>query len=127
LAICSSLTFLPLGIGLAVSNFLLTKKCNVVVVARSADSLQQIQQQHPDRVKVIAKDLTDLSLGKDVVNLAINTWGRLDGLVINHGALTPVKTVANASVEEWRESFDVNFFSAISLVTHDSKVQKEYN
>lgn len=98
------------------SSYLLTKNANVVIVARSADALQQIQQQHPGRVRILARDLSNLAVGSEAVNLAIDTWGRLDGLVVNHGVLTPVKTVANSTADEWRDAFNINLFSAISLV-----------
>ena len=42
---------------------------------------------------------------------------RLDGVIVNHGILDPVKRVANVEAEEWRNLFDVNVFSAIALVS----------
>ena len=52
--------------------------------------------------------------------LAIERWGRLDGVVINHGALSPMARLADASIEEWKTLYDVNFFSALALVSPDS-------
>ena len=51
--------------------------------------------------------------------LAIKKWGRLDGVVINHGALSPMARLADASIEEWKTLYDVNFFSALALVSPD--------
>lgn len=47
----------------------------------------------------------------------MSRWNRLDGVIINHGTLDPVKKVADSSAEEWRKSFDINVFSALSIVS----------
>ncbi|KAF2665492.1 NAD(P)-binding protein [Microthyrium microscopicum] len=104
------------GIGRAVAKFLLDKKCKVVVAARDGNALDQLRQDYPDNALVVVADFSDLKVGQEVVNAAIKTWGRLDGIVINHGQLAPVNRVGNTTAEQWRQAFDVNFFSAISLV-----------
>jgi len=65
---------------------------------------------------VLAGDVSDFSLAKKAVELALDRWGRLDALIVNHGTLDPVKKVADSSPEEWRSAFDVNVFSAVGLV-----------
>jgi NAD(P)-dependent dehydrogenase (short-subunit alcohol dehydrogenase family) len=67
---------------------------------------------------VLAGDVSDFSLAKKAVELAIGRWGRLDALVVNHGGLDPVKKVADSTPEEWRSAFDVNVFSAVGLVSY---------
>jgi NAD(P)-dependent dehydrogenase (short-subunit alcohol dehydrogenase family) len=71
-----------------------------------------------DKVEVLAGDVSDFSLAKKAVELAIGRWGRLDALVVNHGGLDPVKKVADSTPEEWRSAFDVNVFSAVGLVSY---------
>jgi NAD(P)-dependent dehydrogenase (short-subunit alcohol dehydrogenase family) len=60
--------------------------------------------------------MADFSLGKQTVELATKEFGSLDGIVINHGVLDPVERIASWNVDEWKHHFDINFFSAISLV-----------
>jgi len=67
-------------------------------------------------VEILAGDLTDLSLGQKAVDLAIQRFGRLDGLVVNHGAVEPVQKIVDADLNEWKEAFDLNVFSAIAMV-----------
>ena len=86
------------------------------MVARSREPLEALSKEYPDKVKVLAGDLADFSLGKQAHDLATTTWKRLDGLVVNHGVLEPVKKVAQTEAEEWRQLFDVNVFSAVSMV-----------
>lgn len=42
--------------------------------------------------------------------------GKIDGVVINHGALEPLESVANSTIGEWKKLYDINFFSALALV-----------
>lgn len=51
------------------------------------------------------------------VALALSTFSRIDGLLLNHGTLDPVTSVASASAAAWRASFDTNFFSIVAFVT----------
>lgn len=107
------------GIGLAVSKFLLQKpqSCNLVVVARSREPLESLQKESgAGRVEVLAGDLGDLSMGQKAVDLALSTWGRLDGVIINHGQVEPVQRVVDADMDAWRKSFDLNVFSYIAMV-----------
>jgi len=104
------------GIGLAASHFLLNQHYNIIAVARSKQPLQKLQSEYPDQVEYLAGDLADFSLGKKIVDLAISKFGHLDGLIINHGVLNPVKRISETDAEEWRGAFDVNVFSAIAMI-----------
>nr|POF03962.1 putative oxidoreductase c30d10.05c [Quercus suber] len=103
------------GIGLAIAHYLLKRSHRLVLVARTEQPLRQLEQEYKDQVAVVAGDLKDFSVGPKAVQLAEERWATLDGLIINHGVLDPVKRIADASVEEWKASFDVNFFSAVAL------------
>jgi len=65
----------------------------------------------------VTGDMADFSIAKRAAELATSEFGQIDGLVINHGLLSPVTRIANSKVEEWKKSFDINFFSAIELVS----------
>ncbi|KAL4937910.1 hypothetical protein BDV06DRAFT_202058 [Aspergillus oleicola] len=107
------------GIGLAISKYLLSQPTlhNVIVIARSIEPLQTLEQQHNGRVAVLNGDLADFSLGKKAVDLALKQFGRLDGLVLNHGVLGQVGKIGTADIEQWKKGYDVNFFSLISFIT----------
>lgn len=49
-----------------------------------------------------------------MVETAVNTYGKLDGLVINHGLLT-IKKLSETSLEEFKAAYDVNVFSYLAL------------
>lgn len=106
------------GIGLAVAKYLLTapQAHNVVVVARSIEPLQKLKEQYTKQVEVVNGDLADFSLAQKAVDAALKTFGQLDGMVLNHGILGQVGKVAEADTEQWRQGFDVNFFSLVAFV-----------
>lgn len=57
-----------------------------------------------------------------VTDLAVKFGGKIDGIVINHAALEPIKRVADSSVDEWKKLYDINFFSPLSLVSRSADV-----
>nr|OQO16581.1 hypothetical protein B0A51_17637 [Rachicladosporium sp. CCFEE 5018] len=104
------------GIGLAMAHHLLAHNHNLVLLSRSEAPLRKLEEQYPKQVAVLAGDLADFSLGDQAVRLAEDRFKGMDGLIVNHGVLEPVMRVKDSHVGEWKSAFDVNFFSAISLV-----------
>lgn len=86
------------------------------MIARSTEPLQKLKDQYPKQVEVLTGDLTDFSLGQKAVDLALKTFGRLDGLVLNHGGLGQVGNVAEANPEQWKQGLDLNFISLVAFV-----------
>ena len=79
--------------------------------------MDQLRTDHAGRVETLVGDLAaDMNMGQKAVNLAIEKFGRLDGIVLNHGTLGAVARLSEASVEEWKKGFDINVFSAIAVV-----------
>ncbi|KAG8530070.1 uncharacterized protein KY384_005552 [Bacidia gigantensis] len=103
------------GIGLAIVRYLISQSHNVVILARSAEILRQLQQEHPKQVRPLAGDLADFSLADKAVGLAQKDYGRLDGLVLNHGAMFGVKSLEDCNIDDWRSMFDINLFSAVAF------------
>ena len=103
------------GLGLAIARYLLRASHNVVAVARSEQPLRDLEKEYSGQVAVVAGDLADFSIGQKAVDLATNYWQRLDGVIVNHGVLDPVKKVVDSTADEWRASYDVNLFSAFSI------------
>jgi NAD(P)-dependent dehydrogenase (short-subunit alcohol dehydrogenase family) len=61
----------------------------------------------------VAGDVTDGVVSDKAIALAN---GRLDGLILNAGILT-VSRIANTTADEFRHTFNVNFFSVVDLVS----------
>ncbi|KAK3171779.1 hypothetical protein OEA41_003863 [Lepraria neglecta] len=103
------------GIGLAIVQYLLKTSNDVVVIARSKDALEKLREKHPEHVRVLVGDLGDLSLAQKGVDLAAKEFGRLDGLIVNHGIIDPVTKLRDTNAEDWKKTFDVNFMSAVAF------------
>ena len=89
----------------------------MVVIARSAEPLQKLKDQYAKQVEVLNGDLADFSLSQKAVNLALKSFGRVDGLVLNHGVLGQVGKIAEADPEQWKQGFDINFISSVAFVS----------
>lgn len=86
------------------------------MVARSLEPLQKLKEQYSNQVEVVNGDLADFSIAQKAVDAAVKTFGRLDGMVLNHGILGQVGKIEIANTDEWRQGFDVNFFSLVEFV-----------
>lgn len=109
----------PPGIGLAAAKYLLAspQAHNVVVVARSPEPLQNLKAQYNKQVEVLNGDLGDFSLAQKAVDLAVKSFGRLDGMILNHGVLGQVGKIAQADLQDWKDGFDINFISLVAFVS----------
>lgn len=105
------------GIGAAMAEFLVQNSHNVVLIARTEQPLEELRKRYPEQVQVIAGNLGDLSLAQKAVKSALEVFGKLDGLILNHGMMDPVTKIETSDMEEWRKLFDVNFFSVVAFVS----------
>lgn len=107
------------GIGLAIASFLIEapEHHNLVVLGRDENALQSIKSRAPARVRGLAGDFSNLSLGQGAVDLAVAAFGRVDGLVVNHGTLGEVNRIADCDPVGFQKTFDVNFISAVACVS----------
>jgi NAD(P)-dependent dehydrogenase (short-subunit alcohol dehydrogenase family) len=115
------------GLGKAVVSYLLRQSTSkLVLVSRSEEPLAAIKEPNPERVEYIAADISNPETPAKLVKKAIDAYGRLDSVVLNHGVLDPVAKIADANIEAWRKSFDVNFFTAVDLVRgHEREIDMD--
>ncbi|KAH6885318.1 hypothetical protein B0T10DRAFT_92931 [Thelonectria olida] len=102
------------GIGAAITKYLLDQSHKVVITARSRGPLEELQRSHPDQVQFIDGDMTQSEMPTRLTDLAVSSFGRIDGIVINHGVLEP-KRFADTSIDQWKQLYDVNVFSGIAM------------
>ena len=102
------------GIGRAVATRLAQEGCDVVLVARSADALEdaasEIRARHQVQAAVIA---ADLSRQAEIERVA-DEVGALDILVNNAGAI-PGGDLLAVGDEAWRTAWDLKVFGYISM------------
>ncbi|POS87235.1 hypothetical protein EPUL_001461, partial [Erysiphe pulchra] len=104
------------GIGLAIARYLLLSGNRVLCIARTQEPLDILQKEFPGQVAVLKGDLRDFELGAQAVAKTLQEFNSIDGLIINHGSLSPIKRLADSDPTEWRSAFEVNFFSAVAMI-----------
>jgi NADP-dependent 3-hydroxy acid dehydrogenase YdfG len=52
-----------------------------------------------------------------IIESTLKAFGRIDGLVVNHGTLSPITKISDTDVMEWKQAYDINIFSAVALVS----------
>lgn len=93
------------GIGRAVAELLVDEGCRVLAVSRSPI-------EGPG--EPFAIDVTVPTAGEAIVEECLRRFGRLD-VVVNNVGLAEPKRFAELTAEDWRRSFDINFFSAVAV------------
>ncbi|KAI5867450.1 NAD(P)-binding protein [Durotheca rogersii] len=104
------------GLGLAVAQYLAQASHRVFLVARTEKDLQAFKAQHGSSVEYLAVDLADWKVAPRIIESALQAFGRVDGVVVNHGVLAPITRISESNVEEWRKAYDINVLSALALV-----------
>lgn len=101
------------GIGAAVARTLAARGDSVVICGRREAPLRAVAEQTGAHVCV-----ADVGRADDVarvVDEAVATYGRLDGLVLNHGIIH-LGRVGDLTLEQWEETLRVNLTSPFLLV-----------
>lgn len=70
----------------------------------------------PGRIGVCLGDVTKAETSQNAVKLAVSSFGQLDAVIANAGVLDPVGPISDAVVGNWKNLYDVNFFSVVDLV-----------
>ena len=98
------------GIGEATAKLLASKGAKVVLGARRADNLKRIAdeiQQYGGQAVYQELDVTQQSENDAIVQLAKNSFGRVDAIFLNAG-LMPNSPLSALKTDEWHQMVDVN-------------------
>lgn len=97
------------GIGSGIVYEALDEGAYVLAAGLRAEDLEQLVNGAPnrDRLQTRVVDVTKEQEVADLVQAAVDTWGRLDGMANNAGILIPNNVVA-ATYEEYQAQMDVN-------------------
>ncbi len=102
------------GIGRATAEHLVERGYRVVICARGADRLEETARDlGTDRVAWHACDVGDEAAAAAAIGVAIDRFGRLDGLVCAAGVIGSFKPIAELTPADWAEVLDVNLMGPI--------------
>lgn len=128
-----SKVFLVTGVSRGIGSSIVEKLCSiettkiVIGIARSKDKLEELKTQYSGKFNYICGDVSDEETITEAVNFIESKYKRLDGIVANAGVLDPVEDVNNIHISKWKQLFDINFFSVVSLVGHALPLLKQSN
>ncbi|KAF4439157.1 hypothetical protein FACUT_4339 [Fusarium acutatum] len=106
------------GIGLATVKKLLasTKVAHVLVIDINVSNLATLAQQYPKKLHIVCGDVTKQSDSLKAVKTLIEKAGSISDLILNAGTFKPVGELPTITIEAWKATFDVNFFSVVHMV-----------
>ena len=102
------------GLGRATADALVADGARVVVSSRSQQSVDAALADLGDNARGLAADNADPATAEAVVQLALSTWGRLDGALISVGG-PPGTNPPEATDEQWRAAFESVMLGAIRV------------
>src|ERR1700736_5068142 len=100
------------GLGRSIVEAALAAGHNVVATARAPASLDDLASRFPDRLLAQRLDVTDEIRAREVVEAAVERFGRIDVLVNNAG-FSGVGSIEDMPLDLIEAQFDTNFMGAI--------------
>lgn len=84
-----------------------------------AEAEQLVEECGAERCQAVQADLTGATHAEELVRAAVENFGALDVLVVNHGIWPPDKiAIDQMSDEQWHDTLAVNLDSAFALTKH---------
>lgn len=102
------------GIGVAIVEEFIALGAEVLAVARKAEDLAQLQQRFPEKLHVLAADVSTAEGRESIIRYVQDTWKSLDILVNNVGTNIR-KATTDYTPEEYDYVMNTNLRSAFDL------------
>ncbi|MGY2225555.1 oxidoreductase [Pseudomonas gingeri] len=102
------------GLGRNIAEAVLAAGERLVATARDPQRLDDLVARYGDQVRLVALDVTDAAAAQAAVQVAVDTFGRLDVLVNNagYGHLAPFE---QTEAEAFRAEVETNFFGVVNM------------
>ncbi|AYV33083.1 (S)-1-Phenylethanol dehydrogenase (plasmid) [Streptomyces sp. ADI95-16] len=106
------------GLGRALALRAARNGADVVLAARTESVLAETAAEVEAagrRALAVPTDITDEAAAQALVKTAVETFGRVDGLVNNAFAVPPMVPLAEVAIEDVRAGFETNVYAALRL------------
>ena len=102
------------GLGRAIAEAVLAAGDRLIATARHPEQLSDLVGRYGDNVRAVALDVTDEHAAIAAVQLAVDTFGRLDVLVNNAGYGNLV-AIEDTTIQDFRAQVETNLFGVVNL------------
>lgn len=99
------------GIGEAAARYFAEQGAQVVLAARSAEAITAIAQDIQDQggsATALPCDVSDHTAVQTLIDHAVATFGRVDGLINNAAVIDPIARLADCDPDAWGKAVDIN-------------------
>ncbi|GFE81809.1 short-chain dehydrogenase/reductase [Steroidobacter agaridevorans] len=100
------------GLGRALSKAVLDAGHLLVATARDRSSLSDLVERYGDAVRTAALDVSDPAAAEAAVQLAVDSFGRLD-VVVNNAGYGNVNSIEDTELADFRRQIETNLFGTI--------------
>lgn len=102
------------GIGEATAKQLAENGAKLILAARRLDRLKAIQAAYPDaNILIQQADVTNNDEVKKVVDLAMDTYGKID-VLYNNAGIMPTAPLIEGRRDEWQKMLDINVMGVLN-------------
>lgn len=120
------------GLGKGTAKVFLENGWNVVIAARTEEKLNQTKEElihHKGEVRAVPTDVADYKQVNNLIETAVNVFGRVDVLINSAGIDFP-GSVEELTAEQWNQVIDVNlngvFYASKAVFPHMKKQHSGY-
>ncbi|QHC86014.1 short-chain dehydrogenase [Empedobacter brevis] len=103
------------GIGLALTNYLLSQGYAVAATSRSVASLENAITVSPQNLLPLEVDITKDNDVKSAIKKTVERFGKID-VVVNNAGYSLVGSMEEMTDAEFRQTIDVNLFAAVNVL-----------
>lgn len=102
------------GIGEATTKLLAEQDAKLIIAARRLDRLEAIKEEFPEADILIQQaDVTNYEEVNKVVELAMETYGRID-VLYNNAGIMPTAPIVEGRRDEWQKMLDINIMGVLN-------------
>jgi short-subunit dehydrogenase len=111
------------GIGLAVARVLASKGARVVLAARSADKLKELESEIPNSY-AIPTDMRKIEDIKNLIKKTAEKFGRID-ILINNAGQGMSSSVEKINLEDYRDIMELNVFAVLEAMQETIPIMRK--
>lgn len=102
------------GIGRSAAQLVFERGDRLVATARDVRRLSELQERFPEKVTLLQLDVTDEVAAQQAVDVAMQTFGRLD-VLLNNAGYAHVSPFEQTSADDFRAEIETNFYGVVNL------------